>query len=157
MRPACRTQRRRSKPANPRRRPRQGADYQFDILGDGPERKRLEDLAAKLGVAPSVRFLGAAPYDDHLLRRLSECDALLFTPIAEDTPRMIFDAYAAGLPLLAFDIDYVRERSDQEHAVLPLPLNQIEKSAQILVQLQGQPMRLAELARAARRRGVSFG
>jgi glycosyltransferase involved in cell wall biosynthesis len=127
-----------------------GADIQFDILGDGPEKKRLTDLAASLGVASFVRFLGAAPYDDQLLRRLGEYDALLFTPIAEDTPRMIFDGYAAGLSLLAFDIDYVRERAEQEQATVLLPANQIERSAQILTNVFGQPQQLAQLSRQAR-------
>jgi glycosyltransferase involved in cell wall biosynthesis len=127
-----------------------GADYQLDLLGDGPERSRLTQLAVSLGVAEQVHFLGAVPYNDDLLRRLSEYDALLFTPIAEDTPRMIFDGYAAGLPLVAFDIDYVRQRAQQERATVLLPMNQIEASAQILVELYRAPQRLAELARLAR-------
>src|SRR6202041_1935092 len=76
-----------------------GADIQFDIIGDGAERQRLESLAQSLGIAERVRFCGSVPYDGDLLKRLAEYDGLLFTPTAEDTPRMIFDGYATGLPL----------------------------------------------------------
>jgi glycosyltransferase involved in cell wall biosynthesis len=127
-----------------------GADFQFDILGDGPERKRLVELANTLEITPFVRFLGSVPYDDDLLRRLGEYDGLLFTPTAEDTPRMIFDGYAAGLPLVAFDIDYVCERSEQEHAAVLLPMNQIGASGQVLTKLYREPQRLTDLARLAR-------
>jgi glycosyltransferase involved in cell wall biosynthesis len=125
-----------------------GAQFQFDLIGDGPEKSRLREMSFSLGI--TTNFLGALPYDDSLLQRLSEYDGLLFTPIAEDTPRMIFDGYAAGLPLIAFDIDYVRERAAQEHAAVLLPLNQIEASARILVELNLQRAPLAELARSAR-------
>jgi glycosyltransferase involved in cell wall biosynthesis len=127
-----------------------GAAIELDIIGDGPELSPLRALALELSIESAVRFHGSAPYDWRLLRRLSECDALLFTPIAEDTPRMIFDGYAAGLPLIGFDIPYVTERADQEHATVLLPSDQIEKSAAILVQLNAARARLADLSRAAR-------
>jgi glycosyltransferase involved in cell wall biosynthesis len=127
-----------------------GASIEFDIIGDGPELSPLKALASELSLAPAVRFHGSAPYDSLLLRRLSECDALFFTPIAEDTPRMIFDGYAAGLPLIGFDIPYVVERAEQEHATALLPSDQIEKSAAILVQLDRARQKLTELSRAAR-------
>lgn len=127
-----------------------GADVMFDIIGDGSERFRLESQAAALGIKDHVRFLGAAPYDGSLLNRLAEYDALLFTPTAEDTPRMIFDGYAAGLPLVAFDIEYVRQRQEQEHAAHMLPRDRIDESAQALVELSRDRGRLAELSRAAR-------
>jgi glycosyltransferase involved in cell wall biosynthesis len=63
---------------------------------------------------------------------------------------MIFDGYAAGLPLLAFNIDYVQERYDQEHAAFLLPRNQIEESATGLARLGRNPGQLAELSRRAR-------
>ncbi len=127
-----------------------GASLRFDIIGDGAQREPLQKLAAELKLADHVQFLGALPYDAALLKRLGEYDALLFTPTAEDTPRMIFDGYAAALPLIAFAIDYVRERSEQEHATVVLPFEQIDASAKVLIDLDKNRGRLAELARAAR-------
>jgi glycosyltransferase involved in cell wall biosynthesis len=124
------------------------ANIQFDIIGEGPELKSLQALAAELRI--SVQFPGSMPYDDELLKRLAGYDALLFTPASEDTPRMIFDGYACGLPLIAFDIDYVRERHDQEHATVLLPRENTKKSGEILTALGRDPRPLAGLARAAR-------
>jgi glycosyltransferase involved in cell wall biosynthesis len=128
-----------------------GASVEFDIIGDGAELGRLVALAASIAISPLVRFLGSLPYGSDLLNRLSEYDALLFTPTAEDTPRMIFDGYAAGLPLVAFGIVYVQERHAEERATYLLPRDQIEESALSLVDLDRNRGKLVDLARLARR------
>jgi glycosyltransferase involved in cell wall biosynthesis len=127
-----------------------GCSVEFDIIGDGPEMHRLESMANSSGIGQRTRFLGARPYDAALLRQLAGYDGLLFTPTAEDTPRMIFDGYAAGLPLLGFDISYVRERASQDHATFLLPREQVEESAVLLVELSRNRGRWAELAHLAR-------
>lgn len=127
-----------------------GARVAFDVIGDGAERESLARLAADPSLNGSVRLLGSRPYDSELLRDLATYDALLFTPTAEDTPRMIFDGYAAGLPLVAYDIDYVRERDSTEHATACLARGDVEAGARTLVALDANRQRLADLARAAR-------
>ena len=101
-----------------------GANYSFDVIGDGPEMQPLRQLATSLGLHARVNFLGAMPYGQALLGRLASYDALFFTPVAEDTPRMIFDGYAAGLPLVASGIGYVLERHAEDpggHLKIPRP------------------------------------
>jgi glycosyltransferase involved in cell wall biosynthesis len=127
-----------------------GVRVEFDVIGDGQELGRLKELAKSSAIESSVRFLGSLAYGPDLLKKLSAYDALLFTPTAEDTPRMIFDGYAAGLPLVAFGIDYVQERYAQEHATYMLPRDQIEESALQLVDLDRNRGKLADLARLAR-------
>jgi glycosyltransferase involved in cell wall biosynthesis len=131
-----------------------GAEIEFDIIGHGSEQAALESLIVTLGLTGIVRLLGPLPYGSELVRRLAEYDGLLFTPLAEDTPRMIFDGYAAGLPLIAYDIEYVRERAVEEGATVTLPRGDLEASANLILGLSRQPERLARLARGARRAGV---
>lgn len=38
--------------------------YQIDIVGDGPQRTQLEQLAADLGLSSDVRFLGRVPWEE---------------------------------------------------------------------------------------------
>ena len=127
-----------------------GAQLRLDIIGSGPERAALERMAASLELTDRVTFVGAVPYDAALLQRLGTYDAMLFTPTAEDTPRMIFDGYAAGLPVVAFDIGYVQERARQEQAAVLLPRGEIIAAAAALKALSLQPQRLLELSRNAR-------
>lgn len=127
-----------------------GARVAFDLIGDGAERAQLEGLARDPALRGAVRLLGSRPYGGALLAELAGYDALFFTPTAEDTPRMIFDGYAAGLPLVAYDIDYVKEREREEHATIPLRANDVESAAQTLTKLATDRSRLVQLSHAAR-------
>ena len=62
---------------------------------------------------------------------------------------MSSDSDSSGLPLVAFDIDYVRERAEEDHAALLLPRDDMAKAAAILSGVIHQPDQLAALARAA--------
>jgi glycosyltransferase involved in cell wall biosynthesis len=65
------------------------------IIGDGPDRKRLEGLAG-----PKTKFLGRQP--DHLVNHYaSRCQALLF-PGEEDFGMTPLEVNAAGRPVIAF-------------------------------------------------------
>ena len=131
-----------------------GAAITFDVIGDGEDRQRLESRVAALGLRATVRFLGRMPYGAELLRRLADHDVLLFTPAAEDTPRMIFDGFAAGLPLVGFGIDYVRQRAEQDEAAVAVAPGDIGAVARTLEELGRDSERLALLSRAAHRAGL---
>lgn len=133
---------------------RQGADVTFDVIGDGPQRGELERRARELGIAGRVRFLGSAVYAPELIERLAAYDALFFTPTAEDTPRMIFDGYAAALPLVATDIAYARERAEAERAAVLLPRGDAQGGGTRLAELARKREVLLDLAAAAREAGV---
>jgi len=121
----------------------------LDIIGDGPERAALQDQAVRLGIADAVTFHGTRVYGKQLLSDLADYDALLFTPSAEDTPRMIFDGYAAGLPVLGYGIEYMREREREDAAARCVPVGDTVAAAALLRSMDRQRAALAELARAA--------
>lgn len=122
-----------------------GANVALDIVGGGPEEAALKALTEALGLQPHVQFLGSMPYGQALLARLAQCDALLFNPRMEETPRMIFDGYAAGLPLVAGGIDYVQERAKADGAACVLPRDDDAAAALMVLALDRDRPRLAEL------------
>ncbi|WDI30982.1 glycosyltransferase [Hyphococcus flavus] len=130
-----------------------GANVTFDIIGQGSQRQRLEEVTAELGASEAIRFLGAIAYGPELIRSLAEYDALLFTPTAEETPRMIFDGYAAGLPLIGFDIPYCVERAETDAAAVLMPFSHINKSAAVLANLDKNRHELAVAAQKALKAG----
>jgi glycosyltransferase involved in cell wall biosynthesis len=65
------------------------------IIGDGPDRKRLEKLAG-----PKTEFLGRQP-DSRINHYASHCRALLF-PGEEDFGMVPLEVNAAGRPVVAF-------------------------------------------------------
>jgi glycosyltransferase involved in cell wall biosynthesis len=130
-----------------------GARVKFDIIGDGAKRKELEQQVDRLGLRDCVRFLGMRTYGRDLLSDLAEYDALFFTPTAEDTPRMIFDGYAAGLPLVGYAIAYVLEREREEGATASCERTP-QAAAALLAELDRDRPRLAALARKAHEAAV---
>ncbi|HEX4354758.1 MAG TPA: glycosyltransferase [Polyangiales bacterium] len=128
----------------------QGARVTLDIIGDGTERAALERQSVGLKAEGAVKFLGSRVYGPELLADLATYDALFFTPVAEDTPRMIFDGYAAGLPLLGYGIDYVREREAEDGAARSVPVRDASAAASMLTALDRDRHALANLTKRAR-------
>lgn len=128
-----------------------GADVTLDVIGSGPCDEALRRQIEGSGLAAAVRMIGPRPYGPTLLRELANYDAMLFSPASEDTPRMIFDGYAAGLPLLAADIPYVQERAAEDGATILLPRAAPEAAAARLVQLDHHREQLIGLTHAALR------
>src|SRR5262249_41117108 len=65
------------------------------IAGDGECRADLEHLAATLGVADRVRFLGRVE-DDGLLEQLAHCRAVCFPTEDEDYGLVTVEAFASS-------------------------------------------------------------
>lgn len=79
------------------------------ILGTGPMRKKLIRLAAKLGVADRVRFLGSRPHAE-VAEWMNAADCLLLTSRSEGSPNVVAEALACGLPVVATAVGDVPER-----------------------------------------------
>lgn len=78
----------------------------FDIAGEGPLRETLESLAAQLGIAEKVRFLGFL--DQEQLRQLYADGDVFLHPSEitagsdqEGVPNSMLEAMATGLPVVA--------------------------------------------------------
>jgi glycosyltransferase involved in cell wall biosynthesis len=73
----------------------------FTVLGDGPERNRLEQLARSLGVEKDVSFCGWVIHEE-ALRRLRSADVLVFPSVRDFGAGVIFEALACGaVPVVA--------------------------------------------------------
>jgi glycosyltransferase involved in cell wall biosynthesis len=78
------------------------------VLGDGPERGRLEREAESLGVSDRVRFLGAGTRDD-ALALFRAADAVLVTSAWENLPHAVLEALAVGTPVIATTVGGIPE------------------------------------------------
>ncbi len=86
------------------------------VVGDGPERGRLESLAV-----PGVDFHGAVAADE-VPALLRGARALLVPSTCyEGSPRAIVEAFAAGVPVIASDIGGLPEHVEHEANGLLVP------------------------------------
>jgi len=75
-------------------------DTDLIIVGSGPDRRTLEELAVRLGVAERVRFLGAV--DQGMLSEIyGGLDALVLASSREGWANVLLEAMACGTPVVA--------------------------------------------------------
>jgi len=77
-----------------------GPDDRLQILGDGPERARLERLAETLGIAHAVDLPG---HLNPLDQWFAKADALVVSSDYEGVPAVVIEALAAGLWVVSTD------------------------------------------------------
>jgi glycosyltransferase involved in cell wall biosynthesis len=118
----------------------------LDVVGDGPFRRRLEELAGRLEVRQYVRFLGARA---DLPDVLNEAACLLLASDYEGCPLSVLEAMAAGLPVVATAVGGVPELVvDGETGVLAEPGSSAQLASGLRTVLSSP-----ELARALGSRG----
>ena len=77
-------------------------DLHLDILGDGPERNALEQLARVLGIADNVTFHGFQP-QDACASILANSDAFILNSLFECGGAVLLEAMSMGIPVIASD------------------------------------------------------
>jgi glycosyltransferase involved in cell wall biosynthesis len=87
------------------------------LVGDGPERKPLEELSARLGVAERIRFLGARP-NAEMPAILSSATAAVIPSLMEATSIAALEAMACELPVAASRVGGLPEIVDESVGTL---------------------------------------
>ncbi|MBY0276183.1 glycosyltransferase [Candidatus Binatia bacterium] len=67
----------------------------FDIVGDGEQRRELEEMAQRLGLGDTVRFLGQRRDVADLMRGF---DCFVLSSVIEGMPNALLEAMALGRP-----------------------------------------------------------
>ena len=120
------------------------------LVGDGDERPDLEALAARLGVAGAVEFLG---YRRELRPLFAAADVAVLSSDNEGTPVSLIEAAAAGLPAVSTDAGGVREVVGEDTGKV-VPKGDPEALAAALVELARDPARRDAMGAAARERAL---
>ena len=82
---------------------REEIDAEAVLIGDGPERVRLEALARELGVGDEVEFLGKRPHA-HMPGLLSSGDLAVIPSLMEATSVAALESMACELPVVASNV-----------------------------------------------------
>ncbi len=82
---------------------RPAGDFYLAIVGDGPARGSLEQLAASLGLGQIVRLVGAVPHEQ-LNSWYSAADLFCLVSDREGWPNVLLESLACGTPVVATNI-----------------------------------------------------
>lgn len=77
-----------------------GRALPLTVVGDGPERPRLETQVARLGLGPQVRFTGAVA-TSAVAAAVGDADVFAFTAVGEGYGLAAAEALALGVPVVA--------------------------------------------------------
>ena len=89
-------------------------DVDLTLVGDGPERAAMEELAISLGIADRVSFLGARS-PAHVRKVLETADLFVLPAVRDEAGRMdgipvsLMEAMAAGVPVVTTSVSGIPE------------------------------------------------
>jgi glycosyltransferase involved in cell wall biosynthesis len=127
------------------------ADVHLVLLGTGADRLPLERTAAELGVGDRVHIRPTASWRT-VARELAHATAVAAAPLVCDDPDGLLLAMAHGRPVVATDVDGIRQVvSDGVDGHLVAPLDE-RGLAGALAELLARPAAAAELGASAQRR-----
>ena len=124
---------------------------QLVLVGDGPLRPQLQDMAQRLGIANRVAFLGLRT---DVAQVLKACDIYVHSTNSDGFGIAACEAMAAGLPVIVSDVPGLAEVV--EGAGIVFPKGDDEALARELRMLIASPDRCRQMSRASSERAQHF-
>ncbi len=102
----------------------EGRDVELWIVGDGPTRPSIENLAKELSVSSKIKFLGTVLNPSEIIK---EFDIFVLSTHYEGHPLVILEAMSYSIPIIATRISSIPEVViDKENGLLTNPNDPID-------------------------------
>jgi glycosyltransferase involved in cell wall biosynthesis len=111
--------------------------WRLVVCGEGPMEGELRDRLEELGVAAHADLRGYVPIDGELPRLYRSSHALLHVSWTEGVPQVLFEAFAAGLPVVATAVGGVADAAGD--AALLVPPGEADPPADALARVGADP------------------
>lgn len=119
-----------------------GIEARLTLCGEGPSRSELEQRAENLGLAERVVFTGYIVDRDILARIFLEHDVFVLPSISEGTPKVLIEAMARGLVIVATGIGGIPDIiTDHENGLLVPAKSEEEIAGAVKEILENQALR----------------
>lgn len=118
-----------------------GGKTRFIIIGDGPEREKLHELALAQGLEGRLFFLGRIP---HAWRLLPAFDIFALSSAKEGFPWALLEAMAAKIPVVATSVGAVPEMLQDHQSGIIVPPGNPGMLAEGIVELIGDERKRQE-------------
>lgn len=115
------------------RLPRTDLRWRLEVCGEGPLYGALARRLEELDVTARVELAGYVPLGTELLQRYRTAHALLHVSMTEGVPQVLYEAFAAGLPVVATDVGGVAEAVGD--AALLIPAGDADAAARALARI----------------------
>jgi glycosyltransferase involved in cell wall biosynthesis len=107
------------------------------IVGDGPLRSAV--IGAECNGAFTVKYFEPVPYGPAFLTFLEQYHAVVIPSLSDEQPRVVFDAAARALPVLASDTDGLRPHVLDNRSGRLVPPGDADALAEVMAALIDKP------------------
>ena len=123
-------------------------DAQLILVGDGPERHRIERLIDKLDLRRNILVTG---YRSDVAAMMNCADALVLCSETENAPLTILEGMSCGLPIIATNVGGIPEQVQDGKNGFIVPVKHPEEIAEAALKLNADENLLAVMGANARK------
>lgn len=128
-------------------------DLSLRIVGDGPEREKLESLIQKIEMEGNVEFIG---FHEDVFSFLEEADAFILPSLREGSSVSLAEAMSTGLPSIVTQVGGASEVLGQSNSGIlidPLSVVHIQSAMQEMIRLSlDERLKMGERAKEEAKR-----
>jgi glycosyltransferase involved in cell wall biosynthesis len=125
------------------------------VVGDGPDRPRLEELARTLGSAGRLYFAGKRSQAE-ILALMAACDIFVLNSTHEGFPHVLLEAMSVGLPVVATAVGGIPEIVKDGHNGCLIPVSSGKALEEALLKLLSTSSTRKLLAAGAKQTSKQF-
>ena len=122
-------------------------DAELWIIGDGPQKEELKEMARKLGIEQQVKFFG---WQKDLEKFYEPADIFLLTSDYEGWGMVVVEAASFGLPIIMTNVGLAGEfiKNNENGIIIPVAdASKLEESMIRLINNEGLRQKLCEKSR----------
>jgi glycosyltransferase involved in cell wall biosynthesis len=129
---------------------------EIDLIGQGPMRETCGAFVADHSGPLTVRLLDPLPYGAEFFALLRGYHGVLLANRQREQPRIIFDVYSQGVPVISSDTDGVRQVSTDGEDALLYPVDDAEALVEAVLRFAGDSALQERLSNQALERVRGF-
>jgi len=119
------------------------------FIGDGPERKNLEQLARDLSIQENVAFLG---HSNDMPSLYASMDFCVLPSLMEGMPMTVLEGMAAGKPVIATTVGEIPKMVDSNINGLLVPPGNVAELSSAMIQLLSDTSLRQQMGENARKK-----
>jgi len=124
-------------------------DIHLTMVGDGPERKALEQKIEKMNLQDRITFTGALP-SKQVFEKIESSFALVLPSFHETQGIVLLEANACGKPVIASDIPGIREVVIPDKTGILTPVGDPITLSEAINDLYSDPAKAEQMGQAGR-------
>ena len=128
-----------------------GIDFSLTLVGEGPDRSRIETAISRHQLNTHVTLTGALTQEG-VRRALAEADMFVLPSLAEGIPVVLMEAMSSGVPCISSPVNGIPELIEHQHTGFLATAGDVDSLAQQLLVLARDAAQRRSIAQAARQK-----